>query len=151
MRKPCPEFIDAYNAMGDHFNRFRRTMPESFSFLRMLPVPPMIDHLSFKIGNQIFFIYMDPLDNEVRPVSNLEAMIEFAEEAKAIPCLMPMERTNLGWKPAMPNWGLATYGFRIRIPLEPKHTGHKQHIVIPVLSNIDYCLSYFTLNLCSST
>ena len=106
MRKPCPEFIDAYNAMGDHFNRFRRTMPESFSFLRMLPVPPMIDHLSFKIGNQIFFIYMDPLDNEVRPVSNLEAMIEFAEEAKAIPCLMPMERTNLGWKPAIPDWGL---------------------------------------------
>ena len=76
MRQPCSEFIDAYNAMGRHFNEVRKSMPESLSFLRTQPVPPMIDHLSFKIGNQIFFVYMDPVDDSVEPVSNLDAMIE---------------------------------------------------------------------------
>ena len=40
---------------------YEKSMPESLSFLRTQPVPPMIDHLSFKLGNQIF-VYMDPMD-----------------------------------------------------------------------------------------
>jgi hypothetical protein len=106
MRKPCSAFIDAYNSMGAHFNGLRKMMPESFSFLRMQPVPPLLDHLSFKIGNQIFFVYMDPLDQSVEPVSNLGAMIDFAENSAAIPCLMLMKRTSLGWEPATSGWGL---------------------------------------------
>jgi len=106
MRKPCPQFIEAYNAMGSHFNLFRSTMPESFSFLRMLPVPPLIDHLSFKIGNQIFFVYLDPMDESVEPVSNIDTMIDFAVDARAIPCLMPMKKMRLGWEPALSGWGL---------------------------------------------
>lgn len=106
MREPCSEFIDAYNSMGRHFNELRKSMPESLSFLRTQPVPPMIDHLSFKIGNQIFFVYMDPMDDSVEPVSNLDAMIEFAEDVTAIPCLMPMRRAGIGWEPATSGWGL---------------------------------------------
>ena len=106
MRQPCSEFIDAYNAMGRHFNEVRKSMPESLSFLRTQPVPPMIDHLSFKLGNQIFFVYLDPMDDSVEPVSNLDAMIEFAEDSMAIPCLMPMRRARIGWEPATSGWGL---------------------------------------------
>ena len=106
MRQPCSEFIDAYNAMVRHFNEVRKSMPESLSFLRTQPVPPMIDHLSFKLGNQIFFVYLDPMDGSVEPVSNLDAMIEFAEDSMAIPCLMPMRRARIGWEPATSGWGL---------------------------------------------
>lgn len=106
MHKPSSAFIDAYNSMGAHFNGLRNTMPESFTFLRMQPVPPLIDHLSFKIGNQIFFVYLDPMDESVEPVSNIDAMIDFAEDANAIPCLMPMKKVGLSWEPALSGWCL---------------------------------------------
>ena len=117
IRKPCQEFIDAYNAMGEHLNIYRAQMPESFGYLRTEPIPPLLDHLSFKLGNQIFFVYLDLLDASIEPVSNLDAMIDFAKKANAVPCVMQMVRHGIGWQPVNSGWGLVDA--RNGKPLDP--------------------------------
>jgi len=68
-------------------------------WLRAWLTPPVAEHLAFRMGNQVIFIFVevdewwrfDPTDNRV--------FLDVAREANAVPCLMPM-RQRVSARPA---------------------------------------------------
>ena len=77
-----------------------------FSWLRVNLSPPLLEHLAFRIGNQLFFIHVtDDLGTLPKP-SRQDAAIYAAEMANGVPCVIVMRRTLGGWEPLNPGWGL---------------------------------------------
>ena len=91
--------------------------------------PPLIEHLSFRLGNQIFFVQLYDIDGVLKtPNNNIKGLISFAREANAIPCLLPMKKVhrvtkttgkiirqgkNFSIEEAAPDDPIYTQGFRI--------------------------------------
>ena len=98
---PSREFIGAWNAAGTHIQHQADT---GLSWLRTTPVPPLAEHLSFRIGNQIFFLFIEAAEFRYREKSSL--FDDVCKEANAVPCLMPMIMRGGAWKPELPGWGL---------------------------------------------
>jgi len=78
-----------------------------FSMLRDHLNQPFIEHFSFGFSNQIFFccIQTDE-DTGVRPTSTA-ALCKYARECGAIPCLIPLTKSDDGtWKAYTPDYPL---------------------------------------------
>ncbi len=68
---------------------------------------PMMEHLSFRIGNQLVFLQVIDLAHQVHGPGSKEGLISKAEEAGATPCLLQMRRHADGtWHPEHAGWGL---------------------------------------------
>jgi hypothetical protein len=68
--------------------------------------PTYREHLSFSLGNQLFFIYIDPDISEITGPSPVEETLRVAAQAEGIPCRMRMTQTDNGWEPVNEDWGL---------------------------------------------
>lgn len=71
---------------------------------------PFLEHLSFELGNQAFFIRVDDVDGKVKGPGNPYGFRVIAEECNGYPCRMPMRRVGSKWEPAKPGWGLIDAG-----------------------------------------
>jgi hypothetical protein len=65
-------------------------------------------HLSFRLGNQLFFVRLRTQIINVYGPGTHESLLAVAKESKGHACIMPMRRTGNGdeWIPDMPGWGL---------------------------------------------
>lgn len=78
------------------------------TWLRSHHTPPYLEHLSFILGNQLFFIFLIDADGVVESPGSLRGLQRVTEACQGVPCLMPMRRaigTDV-WHPATPGWGL---------------------------------------------
>ena len=66
----------------------------------------VMEHFSFRLGNQIFFIQIEDVDHQLVLPSRLEAFLQKAKAWNGHACFMPMKRIGEEWKPMLPNWGL---------------------------------------------
>jgi len=78
------EFVKCWMSAG----RYLDSQKGELIWLRTHLAQPMIEHLSFRLGNQIFFIQI---------FDNINGLISFSKECKAIPCLLPMKKTDGEW------------------------------------------------------
>ena len=96
------DFTLAWESAGMHIQQMGQ---EGIHWLHATLNTPVIEHLSFRLGNQLFFIYVDtdalPL-NEARRKFFLDTCLE----ATATPCVLRMERNGASFSPARPGWGL---------------------------------------------
>ena len=95
------DFLDCWRSAGLHFN----SMKSEYT-LRYVDGPlclPLLAHLTFILGNQLFFICIQGL---LQTPSGKEECIYAAKRANGIPCLLKMQRTDKGWAPIFPGWGL---------------------------------------------
>lgn len=77
------------------------------SWLRGHPYPPFLEHLSFRLGNQLFFVRIDDVDGKVRGPGNPQGVITAAKNANGHACILPMKKRFGGkWVADMPEWGL---------------------------------------------
>ena len=98
------EFAACWRAAGHHLH----TQSQSpLDWLRAHVNPPFLEHLSFRLGNQLFFIRIEDADQRVGVPGSREGLLTIADGCKGYPCIMPMRRTNEGWSPLFPSWGLA--------------------------------------------
>lgn len=65
-----------------------------------------MEHFSFRLGNQIFFIQIEDVDHQLDLPSQLEAFLQKAKAWNGHACFMPMKKIGEEWKPMLPNWGL---------------------------------------------
>lgn len=98
---PSDDFKNAWSAAGQHI---QKQADSGLSWLRATLNPPMAEHLSFRIGNQIFFIFIEAA--EFSYPQGKELFDKVCLEAYAIPCLMPMKNWFGKWKPSNSGWGL---------------------------------------------
>ena len=100
--EPSAAFRNAWIAAGQHLQKMGG---EGIHWLRAELNPPMAEHLSFRLGNQLVFVFVQP-ENGVSPPSSLALFKSVASEATAIPCLMRMEQFGGRYQPRYGGWGL---------------------------------------------
>ena len=98
--EPTEEFKQAWGAAGRHI---QNQADSGFNWLRANLNPPMAEHLSFRIGNQIFFIFVEAAEFNYEVDGKLFETV--CKEANAIPCLMPMSKSLGKWQPQNQGWG----------------------------------------------
>lgn len=109
-----PDFEECWLAAGRHLNL--RVRDTGASWLRA-ELPPFREHLSFALGNQLFFIQIfdiDALNNGWLQENRLSNAVN---DTQGIGCLMPMKKICETWKPVEMNWGLVD--MHSRNPLNP--------------------------------
>ncbi len=64
----------------------------------------MAEHLSFRLGNQLFFVYVD---TDVLPFvgKRKEMFLGECHEAEATPCVLKMEQRTVTFEPSHAGWG----------------------------------------------
>jgi hypothetical protein len=99
--EPSEDFKRAWKAAGRHL---RPLGGDGFNWLRCTLYPPMAEHLSFRLGNQLFFIFVEAAEFSFERGKNL--FLKVSREAAAIPCVMPMSERLTAYEPILPGWGL---------------------------------------------
>ena len=84
----------AWSAAGKHI---QAQAGEGLNWLRSSLNPPMAEHLSFRLGNQIFFVFVEAAEASFDHASPL--FMRVSEEAKAVPCIMKMRKRIATWEP----------------------------------------------------
>ena len=78
------------------------------AWLRSYPYPPFLEHLSFRIGNQLFFIRVEDVDGKVEGPGSRRGLNAVANGTRGHACIMLMKKKFLGgqWVPEKNGWGL---------------------------------------------
>jgi hypothetical protein len=95
------DFIDAWRYAGQHIQKIGQ---EDVQWLRATLNPPIAEHLSFRIGNQLFFVYVD-VDMLPFVGKRKELFLNVAREATATPCVLKMKPKRGQFDPVNPGWG----------------------------------------------
>jgi hypothetical protein len=106
MQEMTPDFMACWQAAGMHLNN--QVDGGIHSWLRAHPYPPVLEHLSFRLGNQLFFVRIEDASGNVEGPGSRQGLLSIAEGCQGLACLMPMTKKFLGetWVPAEPGWGL---------------------------------------------
>lgn len=113
MRYPIPEqrisdeFGECWTAAARHIQRMERSASIELAWLKMDLRPPMLEHLSFRLGNQLFFVRVEDADLRVVGPSTLSGLLWIADGCRGHPCVMPMRLAGTEWQAVAPGWGLA--------------------------------------------
>jgi hypothetical protein len=103
IRGATEEFTECWISAGKHLEN----QSSKLRWLRTHLSPLFIEHLSFFLGNQMFFIQLFDIDGLLEtPNNNIPGLISLAREANAIPCLLPMKKVSNEWQPQGKNWCL---------------------------------------------
>ncbi|GEM_PF-266303 len=105
--KPVPAshaFKQCWQAAGFHIQASARG--ESLIWIKTDLHPPLLEHLSFRIKNQIFLVRVIDTAGQVDTQGTKAGLIHHAQQWNGVPCLLPMFLENGEWKPANPGWGL---------------------------------------------
>lgn len=115
-REMSPAFFHCWKAAGLHLERCG---DGAAGWLRSHPYPPFLDHLSFRLGNQIFVVHIEDASGKVAGPGSKQGLLTLARIANAHPCVLPMRQALPGgtWVPTHPGWGLLHA--ESRQPLDP--------------------------------
>ena len=97
------EFAQCWVAAGNHLSKISQG---PLSWLKNQLTPPFAEHLSFRMGNQLFFIQLNDVDESISIPGNIEGLYRIAKECKGHPCIMPMLKRGDLWAPEVGDWGL---------------------------------------------
>lgn len=106
MQEMSPDFLKCWQAAGMHLNK--QVQGGIQSWLRAHPYPPFLEHLSFRIGNQLFFVRVEDVDGKIKGPGTLRGLHSIAEGNKGFACIMFMRKPFLEnkWVPEKSGWGL---------------------------------------------
>ena len=106
MNQMSPDFLPCWRAAGNHLNK--QVQGGIRSWLRAHPHPPVLEHLSFRLGNQLFLVRVQDADGRVSGPGSLRGLIAIADGCHGHACLLPMKRQFLDgtWVADRDGWGL---------------------------------------------
>lgn len=79
--------------------------------------PPFLEHMSIVMGNQLFFIQLEDVDQQLEIPGKPEGLFLIANGCKGYACVMPMRKSAGEWAAATGGWGLLDA--RTRKPISP--------------------------------
>jgi hypothetical protein len=106
MQEMSPEFFKCCQASVMHLNN--QVQDGIQSWRRAHPYPPFLEHLSFRLGNQLFFVRIEDVDGKMEDPGTLRGLRAVAEGNRGHACLTPMRKEFFGggWVPEKSGWGL---------------------------------------------
>lgn len=100
-------FAEAWAAAGTHLQDVGNGR---FVWLRCNLHQPMAEHLSFRLGNRLFFVFVEALERTgaILAFTDRRAarFLRAAAIAKAVPCRIEVTRVGDRWDVGSPGWGL---------------------------------------------
>jgi hypothetical protein len=67
---------------------------------------PSLEHLSFRLGNQLFFVMLEDIDRKLAIPRNDAGLHRIADGCNGVPCIMLMSKRSGSWAPHRTGWGL---------------------------------------------
>ena len=104
MHEVSDEFAKCWRTAGQHLDS--QNHRGEAKWLKAGLFPPFLEHLSFRLENQVFFIRIDDVDGIVRGPGNPNGFRIIAKGWNGHACRMPMQRNSGVWEPSIPGWGL---------------------------------------------
>ena len=98
------EFARCWQAARVHIQN--QTQGPLQSWLRAHLNPPFLEHLSFRLGNQLFFIQLQDVDNALKTPGHLGGLLSVSDGCQGHACLMPMQKIAGEWRCVATGWGL---------------------------------------------
>jgi hypothetical protein len=138
--EPSLNFKHAWQSAGKHIQQKGHG---GVNWIRADLNPPMAEHLSFRIGNKLFFIFVEAAEFTFEERRNL--FLEVAKEATAIPCIMPMTEHLSQYSPAAFDWGLIHA--ETRQPINPLELVTNEPIVMSDWELHDFAIQVVKSNL----
>ena len=110
MEEFSEEFTRSFHAAGSHIqamaDRTNLPRPQMFVWIKSRLTPPVLEHLSFRVGNQLFFVRIENSNGLTDGPGSRAGLHEIANACKGHACQMPMRKTGNEWRPDAPGWGL---------------------------------------------
>ena len=85
---PSQEFAQCWQTAGRHLNI---KGDGAINWLKAELTPPFLEHLSFRLGNQLFYIRLVDVDEQAQMPGNLSGLMSVAKGCKGHACLMQMK------------------------------------------------------------
>lgn len=104
MQEVSDEFACCWQAAGRHIQT--QVQGPLHSWLRVNLNPPFLEHLSFRLGNQLFFIRIEDVDERLQVPGSRGGLLSVATGCKGHACIMPMRYRTKAWVPDAAGWGL---------------------------------------------
>jgi hypothetical protein len=114
MHETSDDFARCWQAAGLHL---QGRVQDGLSWLKADLAPPFLEHLSFRLGNQLFYIRLEENEGGLAVPGNRGGLLTIADGCQGHACLMPMRRRGTMWEPVLPGWGLMD--LRTGRPLDP--------------------------------
>jgi hypothetical protein len=125
MQEMSEDFFQCWKAAGNHLNS--RVDAGIRSWLRAHPYPPFLEHLSFRLGNQLFFVRVEDVGGKVLGPGSVRGLTAAALDANGRACILPMKKnlSSGAWVTDRPGWGLLDAETRDLIDPAALVTGEK--------------------------
>jgi hypothetical protein len=104
MHEVSEEFARCWQTAGQHLQT--HIQGPLRSWLKANLIPPFLEHLSFRLGNQLFFLRIEDVDGQLQVPGSRKGLWTIAEGCKGYACLMPMRRRAGCWLADEAGWGL---------------------------------------------
>jgi len=104
MHEVSDEFARCWQAAGRHIQT--KVQGPLHSWLKVSLNPPFLEHLSFRLGNQLFFIRIEDVDERLHVPGSRNGLVYLAQSCQGHPCIMPMRYRAGAWAPHAAGWGL---------------------------------------------
>ena len=126
MGEVSKDFEQCWHAAGLHIQN--QAQGPLQSWLRAHLNPPFLEHLSFRLGNQLFFIRLEDVDRRLETPGNPDGLLAIADGCAGHACVMPMRKLGGNWAAAEPGWGLLDA--RTHQPVDPPGLISNEKIVM---------------------
>jgi hypothetical protein len=97
------EFAECWSSAGHYIQSQAQDI--ELNWLKAELELPFLEHLSFRIGNQLFFVRLEDIENRIRGPGIVDGYKHIAKECKGHACLMLMHKSDGQWLPVNTGWG----------------------------------------------
>lgn len=112
--EPSDDFVNCWRTAGRHLQGL---VQDGLNWLKADLAPLFLEHLSFRMGNQLFYIRLESIEGDLAVPGNRDGLLMIADSCQGHACLMPMRRRGTMWEPALSGWGLMD--LHTGAPLDP--------------------------------
>ena len=116
-------FVDCFNLAGSQIQRAAKSVGILF-WLKKTPLGPYLEHLSFRIGSELYFVRIVDIDDRKEFPGTVNGLLRIAQGNRSHACYFPVRHVTETdtWESVFDGWGLvdALTGNRVDPALDLK-------------------------------
>lgn len=101
--QPTQDFIDCYSVVINHLII---KSDNALVLQKYHPAPPFLEHLSFHLGNQSFFVRLYDINGELEEPGNQDGTFKAGKLFNGIACYIAVDKVDGEWTIAADGWGM---------------------------------------------